>query len=112
MLVTEVIVIVVNILIGLLGWLASNWVRAELKKLEAADSAISSRLESGMMRLSGSITESQARLGSIEEGAVDRRIRIATLEAHYTDMSRRLDELRVQNNEIISLLRGKMMGDS
>lgn len=98
---SELAIIVVQCVLGLLGWLAVQWVRAELRLLKEADVNLSSRVTNELMGQRSNCVEHGARMKVLEEGANDRRVRIATLEAHYVDLTRRIDGMDGKLDELL-----------
>lgn len=103
--VSDFLVLGLQVLFGLLGWFAVAWVRAELRALKDADAALAGRLGNELVAQRGQCAEHSVRMRVLEEGANDRRVRIATLEAHYQDLVRRMDSIDDKLEQILSYQR-------
>lgn len=101
----ELILIVAQCILGLLGWFAVQWVRAELRSLKEADMALASRIATELVGQRSVCAEHAARTRVLEDGANERRVRIATLEAHHVDFNRRLDQIDGKLDELLTYQR-------
>lgn len=103
--VSEFLLLGLQVLLCLLGWFAVAWVRAELRSLKNSDEALAARIGNELVAQRGQCAEHTVRMRVLEEGANDRRVRIATLEAHYQDLVRRLDSVDDKLEQLLSYQR-------
>lgn len=102
---SEYLLLALQLLLGMLGWFAVAWVRAELRGLKDADAALAARIGGELVQQRGQCAEHTARMRVLEDGANDRRVRIATLEAHYGDVMRRMEAMDEKLDQILNFQR-------
>lgn len=110
--VISAMVFILQVLVATLVAVLTAYFKREVEMLRRADaeerserSELEKRVRSEIATVFGRLSAVGERFDRVDAAAADRRVAIAALEAHYTEISRRLDQMGSELRELNRLVR-------
>lgn len=103
--VISAMVFILQVLVATLVAVLTAYFKREVEMLRRADAEERCERSELEKRVRSEIATVFGRLSAVDAAAADRRVAIAALEAHYTEISRRLDQMGSELRELNRLVR-------
>ena len=110
--VISAMVFILQVLVAAMVGLLTAYFKREVSMLQSADAEgrsareeLEKRMRSEIASLHGRLSAVGDRMDRVDAASADRRVAIAALEAHYGDITKRLDTLALEMRDLTRLVR-------